>query len=168
LVPKRANCQYQYEAALPVLVPVLVQAAPYSKFTSSHLSYFVNFILATLLRSIYHTLSLSSLSLAYCTISISPSRVVTVQLCGPPPTPLQATSSHLRRTHMSLATPVASLVTHLTDTMLHCRAPPLEAVDHLRCPLHCLTRPYFPSRPIVGFLHSSLVVLFTTRNCLTC
>ena len=67
------------------------------KFTSSHLPYFVNFVLATLLCSIYHkycTLSLSSLSLAYCTISISPSRVVTIQLCRIP-TPLQATSSHL-------------------------------------------------------------------------
>ena len=49
-----------------------------------------------------------------------------------------------------------------------CWAPPLEAVDHLRCPLHCLPRPYFPSRRIVGCLLSLLVVLSTTRDCLTC
>ncbi len=76
--------------------------------------------------------------------------------------------SHLRRTHTSLETPVASLVTHLTDTMLRCRAPLLEAVDHLRCPLHCPPRPYIPSRCIVGRLLSWLVMLSTTRNCLTC
>jgi hypothetical protein len=130
------------------------------KFTSSHLSYFV---LVTLLCGIYCTLSLSSL--AYCTVSVSP------PVSSPfshPPTPLQATSSHLRRTHTSLETPVASLVTHLADTMLRCRAPPLEAVDHMCCPLHCLPRPFFPSRRIVGCLLSSLVVLSTTRDCLAC
>ncbi len=75
-----------------------------------------------------------------------------------PHTPLQATSSHLRRTHTSLKTPVASLLLpHLADTMLRCRAPPLEAVDHLRCPLYCPPAPTFP-----------LVVLLAAHNCLTC
>ena len=108
LVSKRTNCQYRYGAAHYRYWYQFWYRLPHTrKFTSSHLSYFVNFVLATLLRGIYHTLSLSSLSLAYCTLSISPSRVVTVQLCRPP-TPLQATatSSHLRRTHTSLETQV--------------------------------------------------------------
>ena len=54
------------------------------------------------------------------------------------------------------------------DTMLRCWAPPLEAVDHLRCPLRCPPRPYFPSHRIVRRLLLSLVVLSTTRDCLTC
>jgi hypothetical protein len=122
----------------------------------------------------YFPYSLTLISCLYCTVSISPSRVVvTVQLCrSPTPLLLQAISSHLRRTHTLLETPVASLIAHLAETMLRCRAPPLEAVDHLRCPLRCplrcLPRPYFPSRCIVGRLLSSLVVLSTNRDCLTC
>ena len=157
LIPAHYQYWYQFWYGLPRT----------QKITSSHLPCFVNFVLATLLRGIYHTLSLSTLSLAYCTVSISPSRVVTDQLFRIP-TPLQATSSHLRRTHTSLETPVASLVTHLADTMLRCRAPLLEAADHLRFPLCCLPHPCFPSRHIVGRLLSSLVVLSTTRDCLTC
>ena len=132
--------------------------------TTTHFKSFLS-IDDTILCCIHHTLSLSSLSL----VSISPSRVVTVQLYSPP-TLLQATSSHLQHTHTSLETPAASLalVAHLADTMLRCWAPPLEAVDHLRCPLRCPPRPYFPSRCIVGHLLSSLVMLSTTRDCLTC
>ena len=117
----------------------------------------------------YLPYSLTHISCLYCTVSISPSRVVvTVQLCRSP-TQLQAISSHLRRTHTLLEIPVASLVAHLADTMFCCRAPPLEAVNNLRCPLRCvlccLPRPYLPSRCVVGHLLSSLVVLSATRKC---
>ncbi len=117
----------------------------------------------------YLPYSLTLISCLYCTVSISPSRVViTVQLCRSP-TPLQAISSHLRHTHTLLETPVASLIAHLADTMLRCRAPPLEALRcPLRCPLRSLPHPYFPSRHIVGRVLSLLVVLSTTRDCLTC
>jgi hypothetical protein len=144
LVPKCANCQYRYgEAHYQYWYEFWYRLPHTQKFTSSHLPYFVNFVLASLLHGIYHTLSLSSLSLAYCTVSISPSRVVTVQLCRIP-TPLQATSSHLRCTHTSLETPVASLVAHLADTMLRCWAPPLEAVDHRVVPCVVSPAPAFP------------------------
>ena len=62
LVPKSANCQYRYGAAhYQYWFQFWHRLSHILKFPSSHLSYFVNFILATLLCSIYRTLSIPNL-----------------------------------------------------------------------------------------------------------
>ncbi len=63
---------------------------------------------------------------------------------------------------------MASLLPHLADSILRCRAPPLEAINNLRCPLHC---PPPPRLSLSSYCQSPPLVarhVVHPRDCLTC